>query len=74
MKKKILGGIAVMAIAAIATFNININIDASDALSSISLSNVEALAQTESGGGYAYVNCDGHNIQCTGTGDYKCCR
>ncbi|MCY4778300.1 NVEALA domain-containing protein [Sphingobacterium sp. UT-1RO-CII-1] len=45
MKKKILGAVAVVAIAAVATFNMNINNN--DELSAISLANVEALAMNE---------------------------
>jgi hypothetical protein len=71
MKKKIFGVIAIVAIAAAAAWNVNCNSQSSK-LSDISLANVEALAQ-ESGGGYGYVCCDGHNIQCIGNGNYKCC-
>jgi len=46
MKKKILGGLAVFAIAIVAAFNVNINMQ-DDGLSSISLDNVEALAGGE---------------------------
>lgn len=48
MKKKIIGGIAVMAIAAIAAFNVNFNNSGAD-LTKISLANVEALANGENG-------------------------
>jgi hypothetical protein len=44
MKKKILGGIAILAIAAVAVFNVNFNSQSND-LSDVSLANVEALAQ-----------------------------
>lgn len=50
MKKKVLGGLVAMAITAIATFNINVNNN--DDLSALTMANVEALAQSESGGGY----------------------
>lgn len=43
MKKKILGGIAVLAIAVVAAFNVNISVQ-ENGLSDISLDNVEALA------------------------------
>ena len=46
-KKKILGSIAILAIAALAAFNVNININ-KNLLSGFSLDNIEALAQ-ESG-------------------------
>ena len=49
MKKKILGGFAVAVIAAVAAFNVNVNITAGNELSAISLANVEALAQSETG-------------------------
>ncbi|MFV0420296.1 MAG: NVEALA domain-containing protein [Dysgonomonas sp.] len=43
MKKKIFGGIAVLAIAAMAAFNVNLNISDVET-SALSLANVEALA------------------------------
>jgi hypothetical protein len=46
MKNKIFGSIAILAIAAIAAFNMNIN---ANGLSEVSLSNVEALASESSG-------------------------
>ena len=58
MKKKILGGFAVAVIAAVAAFNVNFNITAGNELSAISLANVEALAQDESGSsGNCQRNC-----------------
>lgn len=48
MKKKIVGGIAVLAIAAVAAFNVNLNAQ-EERLSNISLANLEALAQNENG-------------------------
>ncbi len=48
MKKKILVGIAVLAIAAIAAFNVNLNTKSEVSL--LTLANIEALAQDESGG------------------------
>jgi hypothetical protein len=47
MKKKILGGIAISAIAAVAAFNMNLGLKKND-LSAISLANMEALADGES--------------------------
>ena len=44
MKKKIFGGILAVAIAAVAAVNVNFNNEADDALSALSLANVEALA------------------------------
>ena len=48
MKKKILGGIAVLAIATVAVLNVNFNVQENS--SSIGLENVEALANGEGGG------------------------
>jgi len=50
MKKKILGSIVAVAIAAIAAVNVNFNNEAENRLSALSLANVEALADGESGG------------------------
>lgn len=47
MKKKIFGGILAVAIAALAAVNVNINNESEDALSALSLANVEALASGE---------------------------
>jgi len=47
MKKKILGGIAVLAIAAVAAWNVNYG-SKMKGMSDLSLANVEALAQEES--------------------------
>ncbi|MCY4778296.1 NVEALA domain-containing protein [Sphingobacterium sp. UT-1RO-CII-1] len=72
MKKKILGALAVVAIAAVATFNMNINNN--DELSAISLANVEALAMNESGGsGNCQKNCKLklHYLCITTNGDNK---
>jgi hypothetical protein len=44
MKKKIFGSLIVIAIAAVAVFNLNLNTQEND-LSALSLANVEALAQ-----------------------------
>jgi hypothetical protein len=51
MKKKIIGGIAVLAIAAVAVFNVNLNLAQESNMSSLALANVEALAQETGGGG-----------------------
>jgi hypothetical protein len=72
IKKKILGGTALLAIAAVAAWNMNLNSQGND-LSDVSLANVEALAQ-ESGGNScsASANCyygsqiEG-SVSCTGT-------
>ena len=44
MKKKIFGGIAVLAIAAIAAWNVNVN-SRTNGMSNVMLANVEALAE-----------------------------
>ena len=61
MKKKILGGIAILAIAAVAAFNVNFNTQSND-LSAVSLANVEALAGELSGG---------NTVDCYSESDYK---
>ena len=62
MKKKILGGFAVLAIAVTMALNVNLNANNND-ISDISLSNVEALVYGETviigccpGGGICIVN------------------
>ncbi|MDL2241280.1 NVEALA domain-containing protein [Bacteroidales bacterium OttesenSCG-928-L03] len=50
MKKIIIGGIAITAIAVAVAFNMSVNPNEND-LSSFSLANVEALAHNESGSG-----------------------
>jgi hypothetical protein len=49
MIKKVLGGIGLLAIAAVAAWNVNLSSQSND-LSELSLANVEALASGESGG------------------------
>ena len=82
-KKKILGSFAVLVIAAIAAFNLNLN-PQEEGLSDILLSNVEALANEnddsdssckwkttiECGGGFALCSCDGYGFNCR-CGDSK---
>jgi hypothetical protein len=48
MKKKIIGGLLVMAVAA---FNVNLNLVQESNMSPLALANVEALAQNEGTGG-----------------------
>lgn len=57
MKKEILSGMVAVAIAAVAAVNVNFNNEAEDALSALSLANVEALAGDESGGGGGGTGC-----------------
>ncbi|GHV26574.1 hypothetical protein FACS1894176_07560 [Bacteroidia bacterium] len=52
MKKIILGSIAVVAIAAMAVFNVNLNSQHINNLSAVGLANIEALAQNESEPGW----------------------
>jgi Tfp pilus assembly protein FimT len=66
MKKKIFGLIAVLAIAAVAAWNVSVNFSSQkNELSDISMANVEALAQ-ENGG-----NCPGR--YCSYTGAFGSC-
>ena len=58
MKHKIFGGIAVLAIAAVAALNVNLG-TRSNGLSDISLANIDALAQYESGSGKEDSGCYG---------------
>lgn len=74
MKRKLLTGFTVVAMATVTILNVGVNVNDNIGLSSMGLLNVEALAQSENSGGYGYVNCDGHNIQCTGNGSYTCCK
>jgi hypothetical protein len=62
MKKKILGGIALLAIAAVAAWNVDFNSPTND-LSGTSLANVEALA-AENGKIDTYVWCCGNGYVC----------
>jgi hypothetical protein len=75
MYKKIFGGIAVLAIAAVAVFNVNLTSQKSD-LSSVSLANVEALAQGEgSTTSYYKKFCSNYNnyYKCTTTKQQETC-
>ncbi|MDL2241286.1 NVEALA domain-containing protein [Bacteroidales bacterium OttesenSCG-928-L03] len=49
MKKKIIGGIAIIVVAITVAFNVNVNNESNNRVSFLSLANVEALA-SESGG------------------------
>jgi len=58
MKKKIFGSIAVLVIAAMTAFNVNINSN-DNGLSDVSLANVEALAfEYDYGFGAGFARCD----------------
>jgi len=60
MKKKIFGGIAVVAIVVAMAFNVNLNIRKSSNSSSLALANVEALASGES----SVIPCEGAGSGC----------
>ncbi len=68
MKKKIFSGIAVLAIATVAAFNVNFS--TGNDLSDISLANVEALATPEVKG-FMYVKCITEKFQNPATGDVQ---
>jgi hypothetical protein len=63
MKKKIVYGIAVLAIAAVAVINVSLSSQQNNELSDLSLANIEALAQEPGDGQYA----------CYANKDYVCC-
>lgn len=56
MKKKSFGAAAAIAIAAMAAFNLNINAETNE-LSDLTMGNIEALADGESGNGNCQKNC-----------------
>jgi hypothetical protein len=60
MKKYIISGIAVLAIAAVAAWNVSMN-SQNSALSDIQLANVEALADGE---GTPHYDCPNGNTEC----------
>lgn len=62
MKKKIFGGMIVLAIAAVAAFNVNFNLQ-NNQFASLTLANVEALAE-ESGGEKKYRYDTVFNDEC----------
>jgi hypothetical protein len=73
MYKKIIGGITVIAIAAVAAWNVGVNLNSQkNELSDILLANVEALA-SEGIEGKSYVRCVGTDVVCIGTGIFRCC-
>ncbi|HLT87015.1 MAG TPA: NVEALA domain-containing protein [Sphingobacterium sp.] len=73
MRKKILGGMLPVAIAVLATVNINFNKDAESGLSALNLANVEALAQGESGGGGNCIHIYEVTSQGMGIMPMQCC-
>ena len=68
MKKRILGAVAVIAIVAMAAFNMNVSADNSD-FSALTLSNVEALASGEADSKkykcYSILDGSGQSISCS---------
>jgi hypothetical protein len=68
MKKKIFGGIAVLAIAAVAVMNVNLGTKNND-LSAVSLANVEALAiEISSSGNWSVTILGTHSWRCDNGG------
>ena len=59
MKKKILGGIAAIAIATVVALNMQITVGENDQITDLSMANVEALAQ--------YENPDDESHTCSAT-------
>lgn len=68
MKKKITGAVAVFAIVAMVAFNMNVTAN-SDELSTISLSNIEALASEEATSKeykcYSILDGSGQSVSCS---------
>jgi hypothetical protein len=75
MCKKIIGGITVIAIAAVAVWNVSVNLNSQkNELSDISLANIEALGQ-EVGfdpGVYYIVNVTANSHSCYKGGPFSC--
>lgn len=69
MKKKIFGGIAIVAIVVAMAFNVHLNMSKSDKASLLALANVEALASGES----SYIPCDGAGSGCFYNGLWYAC-
>jgi len=67
MKKKILGGIAVIAIAAMTTWNVNFSAK-TNGLSNVMLSNVEALAEESNPPSDLY-----YKLYCSNYNNYYMC-
>ncbi|GAB6008829.1 NVEALA domain-containing protein [Dysgonomonas reticulitermitis] len=64
MKKKIFGSLIVIAIAAVAAFNVNMNLAQESNMSALALANIEALATPETGAGITT------QIDCQNNGGY----
>lgn len=79
MKKKLLSGIFALALLATAGYGVNRSMKSDANLSDLALSNVEALANGESGGSKPYQSqgyCTIWRIQsmCSSSGAYSCTR
>jgi hypothetical protein len=66
-KQKFLCGIAIIAIAAVATINVSMNSQSTKHLSSVSLENIEALADEEYTSGIPGTNWKGYTVTCSVT-------
>ena len=85
MKKKIFGGVLLLAIAAVAAFNVNFNMNENNKLSSLALANIEALASGEQNTGCYKVEVsstrkdngsvvsESENVDCTQGGPSTSC-
>jgi hypothetical protein len=66
MKKYIISGIAVLAIAAVAAWNVSMNTQNNSRFTNLSLANVELLANGESGASCTVTtNCSHGSVSCT---------
>ena len=73
MKKKLFYGFAILAIAAIAAFNMHVS-SKGGGLSDMSLANVEALARNEGGTNWYQIATVTEPYGNGGTITYKCCK
>lgn len=71
MKKKVLSGIFALALSATAGYGVNKSMKSDTGLSYLALTNVEALADTESGGG-KYYDCQQGTESSHGTRELWC--
>jgi hypothetical protein len=75
-KKSIFYGVAVLAIAAVAAINVNLNSQQGKELSSLALENLEALSSSENSAtctfGYVNKNQPENILECRGNGTLCC--
>ena len=74
MKKKIFGGIAVLAVAVVVAWNVNVK-SRTDVISDVKLANVEALAQESSencSDGIAKLGCKIWTVHYNSSGSWSC--